>query len=303
MPNEIAARSRFAEDEPTRLRRRVRQALLARARARPRRVLRIFARASSARPARCISSGAASISRSRASPGRRAPLHPGGMPNLPDSSHARGLFPRGDRARASGPAAARSTIRRSTPTPIRRRRAFRRAGRPAEAFYIAELGEFILPYDAVRTAADPDATLMRSCNHLRGGGRSRQMGPRGVGVPARREGEGEGGIGWLDPPDVAVFIRGALQRPTGARHGVRNPPGRRKSLSHGIPDRPARPAHHHPCSRFLPRTRLSSPASALAGAATWNVWPLDHYAKEVVFRTERLLCRRIEVTAQTPVVE
>jgi hypothetical protein len=32
---------------------------------------------------------------------------------------------------------------------------------PASAFYHKELGEFILPYDSVRTAADPDDTLRR----------------------------------------------------------------------------------------------------------------------------------------------
>lgn len=32
--------------------------------------------------------------------------------------------------------------------------------RPTAAFYQRELGEFILPYEAVRTAADPDATLL-----------------------------------------------------------------------------------------------------------------------------------------------
>jgi hypothetical protein len=31
---------------------------------------------------------------------------------------------------------------------------------PAEAFYDAELGEFLLPYAAVRTASDPDAMLL-----------------------------------------------------------------------------------------------------------------------------------------------
>jgi hypothetical protein len=31
---------------------------------------------------------------------------------------------------------------------------------PAEAFFSAALGEFLLPYDAVRTAADPEAALM-----------------------------------------------------------------------------------------------------------------------------------------------
>ena len=32
--------------------------------------------------------------------------------------------------------------------------------RPAEAFFSKELGEFILPYDAVRTSSDPEATLL-----------------------------------------------------------------------------------------------------------------------------------------------
>ena len=32
--------------------------------------------------------------------------------------------------------------------------------RPAAAFYSSDYGQFILPYDAVRKAADPEATLM-----------------------------------------------------------------------------------------------------------------------------------------------
>jgi hypothetical protein len=32
--------------------------------------------------------------------------------------------------------------------------------RPAAADYLDEMGEFVLPYDAVRTAADPDAALL-----------------------------------------------------------------------------------------------------------------------------------------------
>jgi hypothetical protein len=32
--------------------------------------------------------------------------------------------------------------------------------RPAAAFYFADYGQFILPYDAVRTASDPEATLL-----------------------------------------------------------------------------------------------------------------------------------------------
>jgi hypothetical protein len=32
--------------------------------------------------------------------------------------------------------------------------------RPSAAFYSAEMGEFFLPYEAVRTAANPDQTLL-----------------------------------------------------------------------------------------------------------------------------------------------
>jgi hypothetical protein len=32
--------------------------------------------------------------------------------------------------------------------------------RPAQAFYFKDFGQFILPYDAVRTAAIPEAALM-----------------------------------------------------------------------------------------------------------------------------------------------
>ncbi len=32
---------------------------------------------------------------------------------------------------------------------------------PAEAYYHRELGEFLLPYEAVRRAADPDAAIRR----------------------------------------------------------------------------------------------------------------------------------------------
>ena len=32
--------------------------------------------------------------------------------------------------------------------------------KPAAALFSRELGEFLLPYDAVRTARDPDAALM-----------------------------------------------------------------------------------------------------------------------------------------------
>ena len=49
--------------------------------------------------------------------------------------------------------------RRSTPTPFRSPRASRRRASTDAAFYHPDMSEFILPYDAVRTAASPAAEI------------------------------------------------------------------------------------------------------------------------------------------------
>lgn len=92
--------------------------------------------------------------------GRAAPPHPGGVPNCPDwvmteaYSHevsSCGFWPGGYGVDASFYAYA-------YPEP----KGFRehRIGVDA-ATYDTNLGEFLLPYEVVRTAADPDATLLR----------------------------------------------------------------------------------------------------------------------------------------------
>lgn len=91
--------------------------------------------------------------------GRTAPKHPGGAPNCPDwvmqeaYSHevsSAGFWP----GTGLGEPAFYSY---AYPEP----EGFRKCRlRPAAAYYHETLGEFILPYEAVRTAADPDATLM-----------------------------------------------------------------------------------------------------------------------------------------------
>jgi hypothetical protein len=93
--------------------------------------------------------------------GRHAPPHPGGVPHLPDAvareaySHevsSAGFWPGG-----GGPIDYAAFYSYAYPAP----EGFAAAPvRPAEAFFSKELGEFILRYDAVRTAADPDRTLM-----------------------------------------------------------------------------------------------------------------------------------------------
>ena len=91
--------------------------------------------------------------------GRTAPEHPGGFPNLPDwitreaYSHevsSAGFWP------GAGPIPP-VFYAYAYPVPDGFAEA---AVRPAEASYHADLGEFVLPYDAVRTSASPDAALL-----------------------------------------------------------------------------------------------------------------------------------------------
>jgi hypothetical protein len=92
--------------------------------------------------------------------GRRAPLHPGGVPHLPDRvaqeaySHevsSAGFWPGG------GGIDTPAFYSYAYPAPP----GFRASpARPAAAFFSDALGEFILPYDAVRTSADPETTLL-----------------------------------------------------------------------------------------------------------------------------------------------
>lgn len=92
--------------------------------------------------------------------GRPAPLHPGGIPELPDAvtreaySHevsSAGFWPGG------GGVDFPAFYSYAYPAPPGFAAA---AVEPAAASYNANLGEFILPYDAVRQSEDPEATLM-----------------------------------------------------------------------------------------------------------------------------------------------
>jgi hypothetical protein len=93
--------------------------------------------------------------------GRAAPPHPGGVPHLPDTvareaySHevsSAGFWPGG------GAIDYPAFYSYAYPAP----QGFAEAKvRPAEAFFSKELGEFVLPYVAVRTARDPAQALMQ----------------------------------------------------------------------------------------------------------------------------------------------
>lgn len=91
--------------------------------------------------------------------GRRAPEHPGGFPNLPDwvtreaYSHevsSAGFWP-------GSPDMDAAFYSYAYPTPPGFADA---AVGPDGAFWSEEMAEFFLPYEAVRTANDPDAALM-----------------------------------------------------------------------------------------------------------------------------------------------
>jgi hypothetical protein len=92
--------------------------------------------------------------------GRKAPRHPGGVPHLPNAvaqeaySHevsSAGFWP------GSGAIDYPAFYSYAYPAP----QGFAAAKvKPAEAFFSKELGEFILPYDAVRNARDPAGALM-----------------------------------------------------------------------------------------------------------------------------------------------
>ncbi|MEM8575604.1 MAG: DUF5996 family protein [Pseudomonadota bacterium] len=92
--------------------------------------------------------------------GRTAPLHPGGVPNLPDAvaqeaySHevsSAGFWP------GSAGVEYAAFYAYAYPEPEGYAKA---PVKPAEAFYDDTLKEFVLPYEAVRIAADPDQALL-----------------------------------------------------------------------------------------------------------------------------------------------
>lgn len=92
--------------------------------------------------------------------GRRAPQHPGGIPNLPDrvtrEAYSHEVSSCGFWA-GGGAIDYPAYYAYAYPEPD----GFAdKKVEPSEAFYSRDLHEFILPYDVVRGASDPDATLL-----------------------------------------------------------------------------------------------------------------------------------------------
>ena len=92
--------------------------------------------------------------------GRKAPPHPGGAPHMPDAVardaynqelSSAGFWPGG------GPVKGPHYYSYAYPTPP----GFAQTHvEPGAAYFHEQLGEFVLPYEAVRTNADPDAMLL-----------------------------------------------------------------------------------------------------------------------------------------------
>lgn len=93
--------------------------------------------------------------------GRTAPRHPGGVPHLPNTvaqeAYSHEVSSAGFWPGSPGPVDYPAFYSYAYPAP----EGFADAKvKPDAAFFSRDLGEFILPYDAVRTAKDPDAALM-----------------------------------------------------------------------------------------------------------------------------------------------
>jgi hypothetical protein len=94
--------------------------------------------------------------------GRPAPPHPGGIPNCPDfvmhEAYSHECISAGWWPGTPGSAVAEPAFYAyAYPEPVGCRTA---TIRPSAAFYHDQLREWILPYDAVRTAADPEQAIM-----------------------------------------------------------------------------------------------------------------------------------------------
>ena len=91
--------------------------------------------------------------------GRRAPEHPGGIPNLPDrvtrEAYSHEVSSCGFWSGSGIGYPAFYSYAYAEPAGFAQAHV-----RPDQAFYNADLHEFILPYDIVRQAADPDQTLL-----------------------------------------------------------------------------------------------------------------------------------------------
>jgi hypothetical protein len=158
-PNEVPDPIPFAEDDVHRAYDAARAATFWRILVQVDRVLKIFrARFIGKSSPVHLFWGAPDLAVTRFS-GRRAPRHPGGVPGLPDEvtrdAYSHEVSSCGFWA-GGGPVADPAFYAYAYPEPP----GFADAAVPPPAYYHAELREFVLPYDAVRRASDPDDALL-----------------------------------------------------------------------------------------------------------------------------------------------
>ena len=96
--------------------------------------------------------------------GRRAPVHPGGVPNCPDyvqvEAYSHECMSVGWWPGSAGGLEEPAFYAYVYPAPAG---CYVEPIRPAAAGYHTGMGEWILPYDAVRTSPDPDALVLSFC--------------------------------------------------------------------------------------------------------------------------------------------
>lgn len=116
--------------------------------------------------------------------GRPAPAHPGGIPNLPDAvtreaysseEISAGFWP----GNAMYPQAAFYAYAYPSPAGLAEA-----VVSPPQAFWHSEMGEFLLPYEAVRTAPDPDVAVQAFLQSTYDAAARLLDWPQGLTVPA-----------------------------------------------------------------------------------------------------------------------
>ncbi len=151
--------------------------------------------------------------------GRRAPLHPAGIPALPDAV-AREAYDREVSSAGFWPGGGGIDYPAFYAYAYPEPRSFRHAPTaPEAAFWHEGLSEFVLPYDAVRSAKDPDAALMAFLVSTYeaaadGAGWDRDLLECGPGRPGvvRPADAGRG-------PDAADMAEGTVERQDGPAKG------------------------------------------------------------------------------------
>ena len=126
--------------------------------------------------------------------GRKAPLHPGGVPGLPDAI-AREAYSHEVSSVGFWPGNEAFPRRRVLLVRVSGAGWLPEPALPAGARYDETLREFVLPYDTVRGFGKPGRPTARlPLDHLRGGGGRGQLGSRGPGMSLGQSSSGAAAV-------------------------------------------------------------------------------------------------------------